>query len=42
MHAKFFDVIIFNDKLIFERGGFVNKQNCRIWGEENSREILQN
>ena len=35
------DFIIFSDKAHFELGGFVNKQNCRMWGEENPREILQ-
>ena len=27
--------IIFSDEAHFELGGYVNKQNCRIWGTEN-------
>ena len=27
--------IIFSDKAHFDLGGYVNKQNCRIWGTEN-------
>ena len=27
--------IIFSDKAHFDLGGYVNKQNCRIWGPEN-------
>ena len=27
--------IIFSDKAHFDIGGYVNKQNCRIWGTEN-------
>ena len=27
--------IIFSDKAHFDFGGYVNKQNCRIWGTEN-------
>lgn len=29
--------IIFPDEAHFEIGGYVNKQNCRIWSEENPR-----
>lgn len=29
--------IMFSDEAHFEIGGYVNKQNCRIWGEENPR-----
>ena len=27
--------IIFSDEADFDLGGYVNKQNCRIWGIEN-------
>ena len=27
--------IIFSDEAHFNLGGYVNKQNCRIWGTEN-------
>ena len=27
--------IIFSDEANFDLGGYVNKQNCRIWGTEN-------
>ena len=28
--------IIFSDVAHFDLGGYVNKQNCRVWGTENS------
>ena len=31
--------IIFSDKAHFNLSGHVNKQNCRIWGDENPRVI---
>ena len=33
--------IIFSDEAHFWLSGFVNKQNCRIWSDENPREIHQ-
>ena len=33
--------IIFSDEAHFWLNGFVNKQNCRIWGECNPQEIQQ-
>ena len=27
--------ITFSDEAHFDLGGYVNKQNCRIWGTEN-------
>lgn len=30
--------IIFSDEAHFHLGGYVNKQNCRIWGSENPQE----
>ena len=33
--------IIFSDEAHFEIGGYVNKQNCRIWGEENPHVIQE-
>lgn len=37
--ADFRNKIIFSDEAHFHLGGFVNKQNCRIWGHENPRVI---
>ena len=28
--------IIFSDEAHFDRGGYLNQQNCRIWGTENA------
>ena len=28
-------MLIFSDEAHFDLGGYVNKQNCRIWGIEN-------
>ena len=33
--------IIFSDEAYFHLGGYVNKQNCRIWGSENPRMIAE-
>ena len=33
--ADFGKNIIFSDEAHFDFGGYVNKQNCRIWGTEN-------
>ena len=33
--------IIMNDEVYFHLGGYVNKQNCRIWGSENPKEIIK-
>ena len=33
--------IIFSDESHFDLGGYVNKQNCRIWGTENSRAYIE-
>lgn len=37
----FFRKIIFSDEAHFHLQGFVNKQNCRIWGAENPRTIVE-
>ena len=39
--AGFSKKIIFSDEAHFELNGYVNKQNCRIWGAENPREIQE-
>jgi len=31
--------IIFSDEAHFDIKGYVNRQNCRIWGSENPREF---
>lgn len=33
--------IMFTDEAHFWLSGFINKQNCRIWSDENQREIHQ-
>ena len=33
--ADFGKKIIFSDEVHLDLGGYVNKQNCRIWGTEN-------
>ena len=40
-NENFFNKIIFTDEAHFQLNGYVNKQNCRIWGEENPRVILE-
>ena len=37
----FYKKIIFSDEAHFQLNGYVNKQNCRIWGSENPRMIEQ-
>ncbi len=39
--ANFGKKIIFSDEAHFHLGGYVNKQNCRIWGTENPHVILE-
>lgn len=39
--ADFSQKIIFSDEAHFHLGGFVNKQNCRIWAAENPRTIVE-
>ena len=34
--------IIFSDEAQFHLGGYVNKQNCRIWGTENPHAYMEN
>ena len=33
--------IIFSDKAHFDSGGYVNKQNCRIWDTENPHSYIE-
>ena len=33
--------IIFSDEAHFDLGGYVNKQNCRIWGTENPHAYIK-
>lgn len=37
----FFRKIILSDEAHFHLDGYVNKQNCRIWGSENPRTIVE-
>lgn len=39
--ADFWTKLIFSDEAHFQLNGFVNKQNCRIWGAENPRVIQE-
>ena len=39
--ANFGEKIIFSDEAHFWLNGFVNKQNCRIWGESNPQQMQQ-
>ena len=34
--------IIFSDEAYFDLGGYVNKQNCRIWATENQHAYIEN
>ena len=34
--------IIFSDEAHFDLGGYVNKQNCRIWGTEPTDALKDN
>ena len=33
--------IIFSDEAHFDLGGYVNKQNCSIWGSENPHAYIE-
>lgn len=39
--ANFSHKIIFSDEAHFHLDGFVNRRNCRIWGSENPRTIVE-
>lgn len=39
--GEFWDKLIFSDEAHFQLNGYVNKQNCRIWGAENPRLIQE-
>ena len=32
---------IFSDEAHFDLGGYVNKENCRIWGTENPHACIE-
>ena len=34
-------IFIFSDGAHFDLGGYVNKQNCRIWGTENPHAYIK-
>ena len=38
---EFYRKIIFSDEAHFHLGGYVNNQNCRIWGTENPHFVVQ-
>ena len=39
MDGNFSNTFFFSDEAHFTLGGFVNKQNCRIWGSENPQVV---
>lgn len=41
INVDFSKKIFFSDEAHFQLNGYVNKQNCRIWGAENPRVILE-
>ncbi|KAG8297997.1 hypothetical protein J6590_108292 [Homalodisca vitripennis] len=41
VNGDFSKKIIFSDEAHFHLSGFVNKQNCRIWANENPRVIVE-
>ena len=38
---EFHRKIILSDEAHFHLGGYVNKQNCRLWGSENQKMIIE-
>lgn len=41
LNEDFSNNIFFSDEAHFSLGGYVNKQNCRIWGSENPHSIVE-
>ena len=39
--CQFWLKIIFSDEAHFDLGGYVDKQNCRIWGTENPHTYIE-
>ena len=39
--SSFIKKIIFSDEAHFDLGGYVNNQNCRIWGTENPHAYIE-
>ena len=39
--AGFGKKIIFSDEAHFDLGGYINQQNCRIWGTENPHAYIE-
>ena len=39
--ADFGKKILFSDEAHFDLGGYINKQNCRIWGTKNPHEYIE-
>ena len=38
---EFHRKIIMSDEAYFHLGGYVNKQNCRIWASENLKMLIE-
>lgn len=41
VNDEFSNKIFFSDEAHFHLNGYVNKQNCRVWAEENPREFVE-
>ena len=41
MDPAYLENVFFTDEATFHISGFVNRQNVRIWGKENPREVRQ-
>ena len=40
-NPEFSKFLIFNDEAHFQMDGYVNKQNCRYWSDENPQELQE-
>ena len=41
LRCRFWQKIIFSDKAHFDLGGYVNNQNCRMWGTKNPHTYIE-